>query len=102
MRWRAARAIQRRQTNERAGDRGDVDRYEQLRGQALSGAGGSQLGLALLQHRGVSAWAQAWHTTAPAPVPAVSIAQAPLGLAAGEQEIVRVLASIALACAAAP
>ena len=44
--------------------RGDVERYEQLRGQALAGApGGSRLGLALLQHRGVTAWTRAWHST---------------------------------------
>jgi hypothetical protein len=68
-----------------------------LREDALTGApGGSRLGLALLQHRGVSAWTRAWHTTAPAPPVSLPIA-APVG----EQEIVRVLASMALACAAA-
>jgi hypothetical protein len=68
-----------------------------LRGHALAGApGSSRLGLALLQDRGVSAWSRAWHSTAPAP--AVS---APPAALVGEQEIVRVLASMALACAAA-
>jgi hypothetical protein len=78
----------------------DVERYEQLRGQALTGAsGGPRLGLALLQHRGVTAWARAWHTTTTAAVPAP--ARRPLGAPACEQEIVDVLATMALACAAA-
>lgn len=77
---------------------GDVARYEQLRGQALAGAPGcSRLGLALLQHRGVTAWTRAWHNTAPGPPVSVS----PSGATVGEREIVSVLASMAMACAAA-
>jgi len=68
-----------------------------LRDRALAGASGSsQLGLALLQHRGVTAWTRAWHTTASRSPVSVALA-APVS----EQEIVRVLASMALACAAA-
>jgi hypothetical protein len=77
--------------------RGDVDRYEQLRERALAGApGSSRLGLALLQHRGVTAWTRAWHTTTPAP-----ITSAPIAAPVGEHQIVGVLAAMALACAAA-
>lgn len=52
--------------------------------------------LALLQHRGVTAWPRAWHTTAPPPAVSVALA-APVG----EREIVSALATMALACAAA-
>lgn len=39
-------------------------RYQHLRDQALAGGpGGSRLGLALLQRRGVSAWTHAWQST---------------------------------------
>ena len=91
----------RRAIDDRTRRGGDVDRYEQLRGQALAGAPGcSRLGLALLQHRGVTAWTRAWHSTAPEP--AVSPpAAASVGGPVGEREIVRVLASMALACTAA-
>jgi hypothetical protein len=91
----------RRAIDDRTRRGSDVDRYEQLRGQALAGAPGcSRLGLALLQHRGVTAWTRAWHSTAPrAPVsPPVA---ASVGAPVGEREIVRVLASMALACTAA-
>ena len=48
--------------------RQDVARYEQLRARALDGdPGGWQLGLAVLEHRGVVAWTRAWQSTAPAP-----------------------------------
>jgi hypothetical protein len=68
-----------------------------LRGQALAGAPGiSRLGVALLQHRGVTAWTRAWHTTAP---PAIT--SAPVAAPIDEPEIVGVLATMALACAAA-
>jgi hypothetical protein len=69
-----------------------------LREEAITGApGGSRLGLALLQHRGITAWIRAWRSTAPGPPPV----SAPPAATVGEQEIVRVLASMALACAAA-
>ena len=81
--------------------RGDVDRYEQLRGQALAGAPGcSRLGLALLQHRGVTAWTRAWQSTAPE-APSHRRSQRPSARRSVEREIVRVLASMALACTAA-
>jgi hypothetical protein len=100
-RSRALTARERRAIDEGARGRGDVDRYEQLRGQALAGApGGSRLGLALLQHRGVSAWTRVWQSTAPTPSvtpPLAPDAAAPVA----EGEIVSVLASMALACAAA-
>jgi hypothetical protein len=51
-----------------------------------------------LQHRGVRAWTRAWHTATPTPTP---INSAPVAAPACEQEIVGVLATIALACAAA-
>ena len=93
----AAIARERREIDDAIAGRSDVDRYEQLRGQALAGApGSSRLGLALLQHRGVTAWSRAWQSAAPGP--AVS---APLAAPVGEHEIVSVLASMALACAAA-
>jgi hypothetical protein len=79
---------------------GDVDRYEQLRGEALTGApGSSRLGLVLLQDRGVTAWTRAWQSTTPGPDPSTPVgrARAPVG----EREIVSVLASMALACATA-
>jgi biotin-(acetyl-CoA carboxylase) ligase len=94
-------ARERRAIDDRGRGRGDVARYEQLRGQALAGApAGSRLGLALLQHRGVSAWTRAWQTTAPGPTVSATLAtraSAPVA----EGEIVSVLASMALACAAA-
>jgi len=72
-----------------------------LRGQALAGApGGSRLGLALLLHRGVTAWTRAWHSTTPGLLVSAS-PSAPGGAPVTEREIVRVLASMALACAAA-
>ena len=92
---------ERRGIDDAARGRGDVARYEQLRGQALAGAPGcSRLRLALLQHRGVAAWTRAWQSTAPGPA-----VTAPLttraGAALADGEIVSVLASMALACAAA-
>ena len=53
-------------TDARSGG-GDVERYEQLRSRALDGEpSGFRLGLALLERRGMAAWARAWDTTAPA------------------------------------
>lgn len=82
------------------GDGGDVERYERLRACALAGeADGWRLGLALLEWRGVAAWARAWQSTAPAS-PAPSPARPALEPPAGAGEIVGLLASMALACLA--
>jgi hypothetical protein len=74
-------------TDEPAGGPRDVERYEQLRAQALEGdPSGLRLGLALLERRGVVAWTRAWQTTA-ITTPA-----------ADTDQLVGVLASMALAC----
>ena len=80
---------------------GQVQRYEQLRSQALGGGpSGFRLGLALLERRGVAAWARAWKETTPPPRP-----QPPAGvvveLPAVDRELVGALASLALARVAA-
>jgi hypothetical protein len=94
-------ARERRAIDDATAGRGDLDRYEQLRGQALAGGPGcSRLGLALLQHRGVTAWTRAWQNTAPASSGPPTLA-ARAGASVGDGEIVSVLASMALACAAA-
>lgn len=81
--------------DERVGDGDDVERYEQLRRQALLGeTSGWRLGLALLQRRGVAAWASACQSTAPtavSPPPAIPAAVEGDG-------VVGVLAAMALAC----
>jgi hypothetical protein len=83
--------------NEHAADGRDLERYEQLRRHALAGeASGCRLGLALLQHRGVAAWMRAWQPTPPAP-PAPATSEA----VAGGDQLVGVLATMALACLAA-
>lgn len=71
-----------------------MERYEQLRRRALGGdAEGWRLGLGVLCHRGVAAWLRAWHTTVPTPaVPAPATAGR-----VGSDELVGVLASMALA-----
>jgi hypothetical protein len=81
---------------------GDVERYERLRAHALDGEpGGFRLGLALLERRGVAAWSRAWGATAPArPTAVVPAATAPAPVAA-DDELVRALASMALARVAA-
>jgi hypothetical protein len=80
--------------DERAGDRGDVERYEELRRRALGGeAAGWRLGLALLQRRGVAAWARAWRTTAP-----TTQARSPAAAPVDGDGVVGVLAAMALAC----
>jgi hypothetical protein len=74
-----------------------VQRYEQLRAHALGGGPcGWRHGLALLERRGVVAWARAWRTTLPAP----RAAAATPGPADGGDAIVGVLATMALACLA--
>src|SRR4051794_3264841 len=76
---------------------GHVERYEQLRARALAGDGaGWQLGLALLQRRGVLAWTRAWPQQ-PAPVRACRPAPVP----AAADELVGALATMALARLAA-
>ena len=82
----------------------DVQRYEQLRSHALDGEpSGFRLGLALLERRGVAAWARAWGGTAPAepaarfqPAAATACPPLPVGDA-----LVGALASMALARVAA-
>jgi hypothetical protein len=83
-----------RVTDEPAGGPRDVERYEQLRAQALEGdPTGWRLGLGLLERRGVIAWTRAWQTTTPAPArPAITTS------AADNDQLVGVLASMALAC----
>jgi hypothetical protein len=84
-------------SGELAGD-GDVERYERLRRCALGGdPDGHRFGLALLERRGVAAWARAWQTTMPAPS---SPPTAAVGAPAGADELVDVLATMALACLA--
>jgi hypothetical protein len=79
---------------------GDVERYEQLRSRALDGEpSGFRLGLALLERRGVVAWARAWQGTAPARERRASGSVLELPAASGE--LVGALASMALARVAA-
>jgi len=78
----------------------DVERYERLRRQALSGEpSGFRLGVALLERRGVAAWARAWQGTAPAPA-SVS-ARPPVESPTSGDQLVGALASMALARMAA-
>ncbi len=86
-------------SNERRSGAGDVERYERLRARALSGEpDGFRLGLAMLERRGMVAWARAWQTTAP-PRPALA-AGPTLGAPSDAREIVGVLAGMALAAVA--
>jgi hypothetical protein len=78
----------------------DVERYEALRRDALGGEGaGSRLGLALLQRRGVAAWARAWNDTPPLSSPARRAGPGVEAPVAGD-ELVGVLATMAMACLA--
>ncbi len=80
--------------DERAGDRGDVEHYEQLRAHALAGEpSGWRLGLALLQRRGTAAWLRAGRSIA------VPVQRPPLSMPAGGDEVVSVLATMAIAAA---
>jgi hypothetical protein len=75
----------------------DVEHYEQLRGEALSGGpSGFRLGLALLERRGVAAWARAWQSTTLPAVPRRADVVQPRGDA---RQLVDALAAIALASA---
>jgi hypothetical protein len=89
-------------TDARTGRREDVERYEQLRSRVLAGEpSGMGLGLALLERRGVAAWARAWQSTTPAPeARPVTAPVAALPDGAGG-ELVGALASMALATVAA-
>jgi hypothetical protein len=83
-----------RETDEPPGATDQIARYEQLRAQALDGApDGWRLGLAVLEHRGVVAWARAWQATAPAPDRAGAA-----GPVRASDELVGALASMALEC----
>jgi hypothetical protein len=76
-----------------------VQRYEQLRARVLAGEpSGWRLGLVLLQRRGLAAWTRAWPASAPATLAPAAANAVPAR--AGDQEIVEVLAGMALACAA--
>jgi len=83
-------------SDDRDGDRGgDVERYETLRRHALGGdASGWRLGLAVMQRQGVTAWLRAWQAIPAAPPPRSAAAGGPV---VGD-ELVAVLASMALAC----
>ncbi len=73
-----------------------MQRYETLRDKALGGeTSGWRLGLAVVEHRGVAAWlraAEAITAAAALPRPAGEVS------VAGGDELVGVLASMALAC----
>jgi len=79
-----------------------VDGYEQLRARALGGqADGWRLGLGVLQQRGVTAWLRLRQASVPKvsqPTPAKT---APPVAGGAEAELVRLLASMALAVATA-
>lgn len=71
-----------------------VERYEELRGHVVGGSGSCwRLGLAVLEQRGVAAWLQAWRALGvPTPV------SAPARMSGPGEEVVGVLAAMALAC----
>lgn len=72
----------------------EVQRYEALRRHAVAGEpAGWRLGLAVLERQGVAAWLRAWHSIAPAPS-----AKPATGVAVRGDELVGVLATMALAC----
>src|SRR5207248_9364283 len=94
VRWPALSGRKARETDEPPGAPQDVERYEQLRAQALGGdPSGWRLGLAVLERRGVVAWTRAWQAAVPAPARV-----APLEQVAVSDELVGALASMALAC----
>ena len=71
-------------------------RYETLRGRAIGGeTSGWRLGLAVVQRRGVAAWLRAAEVITVAAVPSRPTGEVPV---AGGDELVGVLASMALAC----
>jgi hypothetical protein len=76
------------------GDGADVERYEELRRAALDGdPSGCRLGLAVLEHKGVAAWLRVWRRTEPR-----RDSPPALPVRARRDELVGVLASMALAC----
>lgn len=84
-------------TDARGAGGGDVERYEQLRSLTLGGEpSGFGLGLALLERRGVAAWARAWQQTTPPRQPQPPAA-AVCVLPVASPELVGALASMALA-----
>lgn len=71
----------------------DVERYEQLRRRALGGEpSGWRLGLGVVCHRGVAAWLRVWRSTV---APEIVTPQ-PAAISAGSDELVGVLATMAL------
>jgi len=76
-----------------------LERYESLRERALGAApDGHRLGLAVLLGGGVASWMAAWRERVPVRLAPQPPATAPPP-AQGSEEIVRVLAAMALACA---
>ncbi|MCZ7532667.1 MAG: hypothetical protein M5U23_04560 [Acidimicrobiia bacterium] len=76
---------------------GDVDGYEQLRRCALDGEpSGWRLGFGVLAARGIAGWLRVWHTNVPIPRPLQPLAVPESGV--GSEQLVGVLASMALAC----
>lgn len=102
MRWRApsAPATSKEATDDGARDgSADVQRYEQLRRSALGEQTGEcRHGLALLQRRGLAAWARAWPEE---PRPGRPALQPVERAAASDGELVGALATLALARLAA-
>ena len=84
-------------------DRSDVlVGYEQLRARALGGhADGWRLGLSVLQQRGLAAWLRVRQATVAAVCPPPPASAAPPVAGGVEAELVRLLASMALAVATA-
>jgi hypothetical protein len=75
-------------------NRRDVERYEVLRRHALGGEeSGWRLGLAIMQRQGVTAWLRAWQT-----IPAAPARPAAVDARVGGDELVAVLATMAMAC----
>jgi hypothetical protein len=73
-----------------------VARYETLRGRAIGGeTSGWRLGLAIVQRRGVAAWLRAAEAITVAAAPSRPTGEVPV---ADGDELVGVLASMALAC----
>ena len=74
-------------------------RYEQLRDDALAGTGhGWRWGRALLQRQGLAVWIGAWRELAvDTPMPASAGPAAATAVPAGSEQLVAVLAAMALA-----
>lgn len=76
-----------------------ADRYELLRTAVLAGTGdGLRLGLGVLSAHGMAAWMTAWQAAPTSPITVRPPSPQPAGvLSAGAGDVVRVLASMALA-----